>query len=606
MKKRQEIYAPGARAQALLPLLPQLREGLDAAVVRLKAAGERGGAIAGARAAVQRLSSGFRFLAIPELESLSAEIDAGLEQLGAIDAATDLTADCGAVADRVDRDQLRSELHSALSGCNEVLEGVVRGDDPLAAITAWIDRLRYARGAPRYDCLALLRQCLDPQAPRAWEAAIEVRARRARWPYQLAVLELLRGEEWAGQQQSLQAMQSLLERLEQSLGNSAAGSACWAALGLIEMLSAQAEPLSVADKRTLAGYDRELRRLTAPAAALTGTPPASLVEALLARCAELSESTAQEVWEGGGRWMLLSVAIARLPRGEWVLPEGPQSRQTQPADDQPRTADAVWVPRQPFGQSPVAQSAGWDRAREIARAPAEPGPLLALPPPTTPAITAKPKAVEEPLLLESEASSLGMLTPLYAEWCALLRREAERNHRLIEFEVVAAAGELQAAVVAPLREALDELLRNAVCHGIEAPDQRQRSGKSRRGKLRLQASLERTGALRIALSDDGAGIDVERLQQQLSDYVPDEAPLLTRGEILTLVSMPGVSAHHWSATAAEDARQRPRGDGMERVAAAVRQLRGLLDLETITAGGTTFTLRLPAANVLADTAGSSS
>ncbi|HBO14239.1 MAG TPA: hypothetical protein DD491_15745, partial [Halieaceae bacterium] len=140
-----------------------------------------------------------------------------------------------------------------------------------------------------------------------------------------------------------------------------------------------------------------------------------------------------------------------------------------------------------------------------------------------------------------------------------------------------------------LRRALDHLLRNAVIHGIEPPAQRRAQDKSALGVIRLVIQ-PRDGDLEIRVSDDGAGIDRERLQQiaEARGLLPDGGSLRDQ-ELLALVFERGLS------TAASVSGAAGRGVGTGAARAEILALGGTIAVASRAGEGTTFSIRVPSA-----------
>ena len=133
----------------------------------------------------------------------------------------------------------------------------------------------------------------------------------------------------------------------------------------------------------------------------------------------------------------------------------------------------------------------------------------------------------------------------------------------------------------------EHMLRNAVVHGIETPDERLARGKHETG--RISVTLRREGAeVVIVVADDGAGMSVEAIRakaEQMGLLEPGQS--LTDEEALQLVLEPGFS------TADRLTQQAGRGVGMDVVATEVKKLGGALFIESEPGRGARFTIRLP-------------
>lgn len=144
-------------------------------------------------------------------------------------------------------------------------------------------------------------------------------------------------------------------------------------------------------------------------------------------------------------------------------------------------------------------------------------------------------------------------------------------------------------VLEKLEAPLTHLLRNAVDHGIEAPEQRLLAGKPAEGLIRLRASHQ-AGLLVLELSDDGNGVDLEQVRQSIVErkLSPAEtAAQLSEEELLTFLFLPGFSLRDKVTEVSG------RGVGLDAVQHMVRQLRGAVVLEQTVGEGSRFHLEVP-------------
>ncbi len=154
--------------------------------------------------------------------------------------------------------------------------------------------------------------------------------------------------------------------------------------------------------------------------------------------------------------------------------------------------------------------------------------------------------------------------------------------------------ELDKAVIEQLNTPCIHLLRNAVDHGIEAPDVRQALGKARRGTIALSARQEGNDVV-IAIRDDGAGIDGRKLwQKAVAQGRLDPARPYDPAAALELIFLPGLS------TAEAVGAVSGRGVGMDAVRDGISALRGRVDVASAVGAGTVFTLRLPVSLAIID------
>ncbi len=149
--------------------------------------------------------------------------------------------------------------------------------------------------------------------------------------------------------------------------------------------------------------------------------------------------------------------------------------------------------------------------------------------------------------------------------------------------------ELDRMIVEELSDPLIHIIRNAIDHGIESPDERQRVGKPEEGKLVLEAFQE-SNHIVIQVTDDGCGLDAEKIKQKAFKngmYTSDEIEHLNEHEVFNLILMPGFS------TADQITGTSGRGVGMDVVKKNIEKLNGMLDIESKTGKGTQMRLKIP-------------
>lgn len=159
----------------------------------------------------------------------------------------------------------------------------------------------------------------------------------------------------------------------------------------------------------------------------------------------------------------------------------------------------------------------------------------------------------------------------------------------VRLEIEGEKTQVDRDVLEKLEAPLTHLLRNAVDHGIEMPEQRVLAGKPAEGVIRLRASHQ-TGLLVLELSDDGNGVDLERLRGTIVDrhLSPLETALrLSEEELLTFLFLPGFSLRDKVTEVSG------RGVGLDAVQHMVRQLRGAVVLEQTAGQGSRFHLEVP-------------
>ena len=169
----------------------------------------------------------------------------------------------------------------------------------------------------------------------------------------------------------------------------------------------------------------------------------------------------------------------------------------------------------------------------------------------------------------------------------IVRQTAKELGKQIELHVIGAEGEMDRSVLNRLTPALEHMLRNAVDHGIEAPQARSKAGKPDGGNITLK--FWREGAeIVLSIADDGAGMDLAAIRKKaLERGLMDQASDLTDNEVTQFVLEAGFS------TAQKVTQISGRGVGMDVVNNEIKQLNGTLQIATVARQGTTFIVRLP-------------
>jgi two-component system chemotaxis sensor kinase CheA len=175
-----------------------------------------------------------------------------------------------------------------------------------------------------------------------------------------------------------------------------------------------------------------------------------------------------------------------------------------------------------------------------------------------------------------------------------LRELGRLTGREVELSVSGAEVEVDRAIVDELADSVLHLLRNCVDHGIEPPEVREATGKSRRGMVRVEARRDRD-RLVLEISDDGRGFDAERLRAAAvarGTFDRASADALSDREALMLACLPGLS------TAQAITEISGRGVGLDAVKNAIEGLGGSLEIESAPGKGSLFRMRLPLAVAL--------
>ena len=170
----------------------------------------------------------------------------------------------------------------------------------------------------------------------------------------------------------------------------------------------------------------------------------------------------------------------------------------------------------------------------------------------------------------------------------LVRDAARTLGKDVTLEIEGKEIELDRSMLDEIGDPIVHLLRNAVDHGIETPDERTKQGKPAVGRLTLSAARDRSNVL-IKVSDDGRGIDRTKVLRKARDtgLIDPATAELTDEELMRLISKPGFS------TAEAVTEISGRGVGIDAVQNRVRALGGSVDIRTAPGRGTTVTARLP-------------
>ena len=169
----------------------------------------------------------------------------------------------------------------------------------------------------------------------------------------------------------------------------------------------------------------------------------------------------------------------------------------------------------------------------------------------------------------------------------IVRQAAAETGKRAELTVEGASGELDRQVLERMLPPFEHMLRNAVVHGIEKPEERIRRGKADIGRISLE--LHREGAeVMVRLSDDGGGMNLRAIRDKAQTLgLIGAGQSLSDEEAMQLILEPGFS------TAGAITQQAGRGVGMDVVATEIKRLGGALHMETKAGEGTVFTIRLP-------------
>jgi len=177
--------------------------------------------------------------------------------------------------------------------------------------------------------------------------------------------------------------------------------------------------------------------------------------------------------------------------------------------------------------------------------------------------------------------------PLFQKNAKMVRDLSRRNGKQVSLQLSGETTELDKTIAEELSDPLLHMIRNALDHGIEPPEERIAAGKSPVASLHIGAEHQ-AGQIVISISDDGRGLDPQRIRNKaIQNGLIEEATQLTDDEIFRLIFAPGFS------TAEKITDISGRGVGMDVVRQHVESLRGRIEIQSELGKGTTFLILLP-------------
>jgi two-component system chemotaxis sensor kinase CheA len=159
----------------------------------------------------------------------------------------------------------------------------------------------------------------------------------------------------------------------------------------------------------------------------------------------------------------------------------------------------------------------------------------------------------------------------------------------VELQIIGEETELDRSVVDEIGDPLIHLIRNAMDHGLETPDERLAAGKPRGGTLVL-AAVHEGNQIIISIKDDGNGIDPERVGRKAIEkglITEDQFAAMGQREVFDLLFLPGFSTKDKATDLSG------RGVGMDVVKTNIKKLNGLIEIKSTKGVGSEFILRLP-------------
>jgi two-component system chemotaxis sensor kinase CheA len=178
---------------------------------------------------------------------------------------------------------------------------------------------------------------------------------------------------------------------------------------------------------------------------------------------------------------------------------------------------------------------------------------------------------------------------IFSKMPRIVRDLSQSLGRRVRLQVEGQDTELDKSLLEAIKDPLTHAVRNSLDHGIESPEVRQAAGKNPEGTLKLRAAQEGSHVI-IEVSDDGAGIAVEKVRQKAIErglITAERAAHLAERELLQLIFLPGFS------TAAAVTNVSGRGVGMDVVRTNVEKIGGKVEIDSRSGKGTTLRLRIP-------------
>jgi two-component system, chemotaxis family, sensor kinase CheA len=179
--------------------------------------------------------------------------------------------------------------------------------------------------------------------------------------------------------------------------------------------------------------------------------------------------------------------------------------------------------------------------------------------------------------------------PLFERFRRVIRDLSHSSGKEVVLQIDGEKTELDKRMIDELSDPLIHMVRNSVDHGLETPEDREAAGKPRPGTVSLLAS-HRGNSVVITVSDDGRGIDCERIRKKIVAkglVSTAEARDLPDRDLIAYIWHPGLS------TAETITEISGRGVGMDIVKSRIENLSGTVDVRSALGQGTTFTIRLP-------------
>lgn len=181
------------------------------------------------------------------------------------------------------------------------------------------------------------------------------------------------------------------------------------------------------------------------------------------------------------------------------------------------------------------------------------------------------------------------LEQLFTVFPRMVRDLSSSLHKKIDLVIEGQDTELDRTILEKVSDPLKHIIRNAVDHGIEMPEERLKAGKPEKGTVTLSAKQESDSVI-ITVKDDGKGMDPDVLRRKAVEkglYTQAQVEKLTNEEVYSIIFMPGFS------TASKITEVSGRGVGMDIVRSLLSEIGGVVLIDSKLGEGTTFTVKIP-------------
>ncbi len=175
---------------------------------------------------------------------------------------------------------------------------------------------------------------------------------------------------------------------------------------------------------------------------------------------------------------------------------------------------------------------------------------------------------------------------VFSRFPRMIRDLAGKLSKQVELKTYGEETELDKSLIEKLVDPLTHLVRNSLDHGVESPEQRAAAGKGPKGVITLRASHQ-GGSVLIEVSDDGAGLNRERILAKAKERALPASEAMSDQEVWQLIFLPGFS------TAAVVTDVSGRGVGMDVVKRNVQAMGGRVEIQSETGRGSKISIRLP-------------